>query len=91
MLAEPIVVPDGDSFLQLPIVIQTSGLPELPALTYTQMARLQATLERMLTNPPAPPGRAVRIEDPRLPALPAMDAAQRSQLQMDLERILKGP
>jgi hypothetical protein len=91
MLAEPIVVPDGDSFLQMPIVIQASGLPELPALTYTQMARLQATLVRMLVNPPAPPGRPVRIKDPRLPALPAMDAAQRGQLQMELERILKEP
>jgi hypothetical protein len=91
MLAEPIVVPDGDSFLQMPIVIHTSGLPALPALTYTQMARLRTILERMLLHPPAPPGRSVPIGDPRLPALPALDAAQRSQLQMELERILKEP
>jgi hypothetical protein len=91
MLAEPIVVPDGDSFLQVPIVIHVPDLPELPALTYTQMARLQATLERMLINPPAPAGRSVRIKDPRLPALPALDAALWSQLQMHLEHILKDP
>ena len=91
MLAEPIVVPDGDSFLQVPIVIQASGLPELPALTYTQLARLQAILERMLINAPDPPERPVGIKDPRLPALPALDAAQRGQLQMHLERILEQP
>jgi hypothetical protein len=91
MLAEPIVVADGDSFLQVPIVIHVPGLPKLPALTYTQMARLQVSLERMLQDPPAPPGRPVRITDPRLPALPALDAARRDQLRMQLERILKDP
>jgi hypothetical protein len=91
MLAEPIVVPDGDSFLQVPIVIHAPGLPDLPALTYTQMARLQATLERMLVNPPDPPERSVRITDPQLPALPALDTARWSQLHMHLERILKDP
>jgi hypothetical protein len=59
--------------------------------TYTQMARLQATLGRMLVNPPGPPERPVRIKDPRLPALPALDAAQWGQLQMHLDRILKDP
>jgi hypothetical protein len=91
MLAEPIVVPDGDSFLQVPVVIQAHDLPALPALTYAQMARLHAILARMLIEPPRPPRRAVRVEDPRLPALPALDAAQRGQLQMHLERILKEP
>jgi hypothetical protein len=91
MLAEPIVVADGDSFLQVPIVIHAPGLPQLPALTYTQMARLHATLERMLIDPPDPPERSVRIKDPRLPALPALDTAQRGQLRMQLERILKEP
>jgi hypothetical protein len=91
MLAEPIVVPDGDSFLQMPITIHAPGLPQLPALTYTQMARLQVILERMLVNPPDPPARSVRIKDPRLPALPALDAAQWGQLQMHLDRILKDP
>jgi hypothetical protein len=91
MLAEPIVVADGDSFLQVPIVIHAPGLPKQPALTYTQMARLQVSLERMLLDPSAPPGRPVRITDPRLPTLPALDAAQRDQLRMQLERILKDP
>jgi hypothetical protein len=94
MLAEPIVVPDGDSFLQVPIVIHAQGLPRLPALTYTQMARLLAAVERILIDLPNLPERSVRIEDqrlPALPALPAMDSAQWGQLQMHLERILKDP
>ena len=91
MLAEPIVVPDGDSFLQVPIVIHAQGLPRLPALTYTQMARLLAAVERILIDPPDPPERSVQIQGQRLPALPAMDSAQWGQLQMHLERILKDP
>jgi hypothetical protein len=91
MLAEPIVVPEGDSFLQVPIVVHAPGLPPLPALTYTQMARLQATLGRLLINPPGRPARPVQIKDPRLPALPALDAAQWGQVQMHLDRILKDP
>jgi hypothetical protein len=91
MLAEPIVVPDGDSFLQQPVVISAPDLPALPALTHAQMARLHATLARLLNDPPGPPERPVRVEDPRLPTLPALDAAQRGQLQLHLERILKEP
>jgi hypothetical protein len=90
MLAEPIVVPDGDSFLQVPIVIHAQGLPRLPALTYTQMARLLVAVERILIDPPDPEW-SVQIKDRRLPALPAMDSAQWGQLQMHLERILKDP
>jgi hypothetical protein len=90
MLAEPIVVPDGDCFLQVPVVINAQGLPRLPGLTYTQMARLLAAVERLLNDPPDPE-RSVQLRDKRLPALPAMDSAQWGQLQMHLERILKDP
>ena len=91
MLAEPIVVADGDSFLQLPIEIRVSGLPEVPPLTYTQMALLQGKLERLTIHQPGPPAHPVLIEEPRLPALPPLDSAQRAQLRMHLEAVLKEP
>ncbi len=89
MLAEAIVVPDGDSFLQEPIDLLVPGLPKLPPLTYTQMAVLQATLERMLLTHRVPRAPRTRIEDPRLPKLPLLDSAERAQLKMHLELILK--
>jgi hypothetical protein len=92
MLAEPIVVPDGDSFLQEPIEINAPGLPELPPLTYTKMARLQARLERLLViERGLPESEPIRINEPGLPRLPSLDRAQMAQLQMHLERILKDP
>jgi hypothetical protein len=91
VLAEPIVVADGDSFLQVPIEIHVPGLSAVPSLTYTQMALLQVKLETMTIRQPGPPELSVRIEEPRLPALPAMDSAQRAQLKMHLEQILKEP
>jgi hypothetical protein len=91
VLAEPIVVADGDSFLQVPIEIHVPGLPAVPSLTYTQMALLQVKLETMTILQPGPPELSVLIEEPRLPALPAMDSAQRAQLKMHLEQILKEP
>jgi hypothetical protein len=91
VLAEPIVVADGDSFLQVPIEIHVSGLPAVPPLTYTQMALLQVKLETMTNHQADPPELSVLIEEPRLPVLPAMDSAQRAQLKMHLERLLKEP
>ena len=90
MLAEPIVVPDGDSFLQEPIEINVPGLPELPRLTYTNMARLQVRLQRMQREELGM-SESVRVDAPGLPVLPSLDRAQLAQLQMTLECILKDP
>jgi hypothetical protein len=92
MLAEAIVVPEGDSFLQEPIDITVPGLPELPALTYTEMARLQARLERLLViKPGLSESEPISINESRLPQLPSLDRAQMAQLQMHLEGVLKDP
>ena len=90
MLAEPIVIGDGDSFLQEPIHVQVADLPELPPLTWTRMAGLRARLQRILVQEPDL-SEPVRIELPGLPPLPALDRAQMAQLQMSLECVLKDP
>ena len=48
MLAEVIVVPDGDSFLQEPIDVNEAGVPHLPPLTWSQMSHLHRELELIL-------------------------------------------
>jgi hypothetical protein len=91
MLAEPITVPDGDSFLQTPIQIIDGELPELPRLTYLQMRRLHAQLVALVgrAGPWAEP--VILVDDRTLPELPKLDRPQASRLATDLDRILRDP
>jgi hypothetical protein len=90
LLAEPITVPEGDSFLQTPIKLIDGDLPELPRLTYLQMRRLHDQLVGLVgrTGPwPAP----VVLVDRALPELPKLDRTQAARLATDLDRILHDP
>jgi hypothetical protein len=91
MLAEPILVPDGDSFLQTPIHITGADLPQLPGLTYLQMRRLHTRLSALVAHsgPWAEP--VVLVEDRALPELPKLDRPQAALLATSLERILRDP
>jgi len=91
MLAEPIIVPDGDSFLQLPVTLADDALPTLPALTYRQMRRLRDQLAGLAggDGPWAQP--FVLIDDGALPELPKLDWAQVTRLAGLVDRALRDP
>ena len=91
MLAEAIVVLDGDSFLQESMDINEPGVPELPPLTWSQMSHLHRELELVLRHGPDRPGVRLQITGRTLPELPSLDSADMAQLKMHLERILKDP
>jgi hypothetical protein len=91
MLAEAIVVADGDLFLQEPMDINEPGMPELPPLTWTQMSHLHRELEFILRRGPDRPGERLQITGRTLPGLPPLDSADMAQVKMHLERILKDP
>ena len=95
MLAEPITVPEGDSFLQTPIKIVDRALPELPPLTYLQMHRLRDQLADLVELPEAGPEEwqapVVLLHDNALPELPKLDRPQAARLAGDLDRILRDP
>ena len=91
LLAEPIVVPDGDSFLQEPININKPGIPELPPLTWSQMASLHYELELTLGRGLDQPGERLQITGRTLPKLPPLDSADMAQVKLQLEQILKDP
>ena len=90
MLAEPITVPDGDSFLQTPIKLVDDALPDLPGLTYLQMRRLGARLAG-LAGDDGPWAQPVLIDDSALPALPKLDQAQVGTLASLIRTVLADP
>src|SRR4051812_40749621 len=91
MLAEPITIPDGDSFLQTPIKIVDRALPELPRLTYLQMHRLRDQLADLVDRPEEWQAPVVLLHDNALPELPKLDRPQAARLAGDLDRILRDP
>jgi hypothetical protein len=90
MLAEPIIVPDGDSFLQTPIRLADDTLPALPSLTYLQMRRLGAHLAA-LAGDEGPWAQPVLIDDSALPELPKLDRAQVARLAALIAGVLGDP
>jgi hypothetical protein len=91
MLAEPIIVPDGDSFLQTPIKLSHDGLPELPRLTYLQMRRLGSHLTGLTGGDDGPWAQPLLIDDSALPELPKLDRAQVARLAAVIEGVLGDP
>jgi hypothetical protein len=91
VLAEPITVADGDSFLQTPIQLADDALPDLPGLTYLQMRRLGARLAG-LSGGDGPWAQALfLIDDSALPELPKLDRAQVVRLATVIEGVLGDP
>jgi hypothetical protein len=91
VLAEPITVPDGDSFLQTPIKIVDGALPELPRLTYLQMRRLRDQLRVLVGRNGSRAEPVILVDDHALPELPKLDRPQAARLATDLDRILRDP
>jgi hypothetical protein len=91
VLAEPITVPDGDSFLQTPIKIVDRALPDLPRLTYLQMRRLHGRLVALIRRNGSRAEPIILIDDPALPELPKLERPQAARLATDLDRILRDP
>lgn len=91
MLAEAIIVPDGDSFLEEPMDINDVGLPQLPRLTWSQMARLHRDLELLLADESARGQGPTRVADTRLPQLPRFEDEEMVQVMCHIERIMRVP
>jgi hypothetical protein len=91
VLAEPITVPDGDSFLQTPIKLVDEALPALPGLTYLQMRRLGAHLAGLAESDDGPWAQPLLIDDSALPELPKLDRAQVARLAAVIEGVLGDP
>ena len=91
LLAEPITVPEGDSFLQTPIKLIDGDLPELPRLTYLQMRRLHDQLVGLVGRTGPWPEPVILVDDRALPELPKLDRTQAARLATDLDRILRDP
>jgi hypothetical protein len=91
MLAEPIVVPVGDSFLQEPIDVNEAGVPHLPPLTWSQMSHLRREVELILDHGSDRPDERLQVKDRTLPELPPLDHAEMAHVKMRLERVLRDP
>jgi hypothetical protein len=91
MLAEPIVVPDGDTFLQEPQDINEPGMPRLPQLTWTQMACLHREIELILVREPDRAVARVQITSWMLPKLPLLERADLAHVERRLEEALHQP